>query len=272
MTIADEQVAYAAEKYPSRHSSDDWPPTRSLQLGQLAAALALAQGEITQGPLKDSENPFFKSRYADLASVVEAIRAPLSKNGLAYVQRMLPSAGESVQVETVLMHASGEWISGTVALPVSKKDAQGVGSAITYARRYGLSAIVGVAPEDDDGNAAAQAAPESRRENPMMPTAIDLPREMVMVRDAEFGSIPDPLNADPHLLHFEIKKVQYATHGMTKAQMLRSFDLVPLVNKKQGKGYAEDLLHTEFKHVSRVELDEETAERYLLRLKEIAEG
>ena len=258
----------------------DWrqyrPHMQSEVLGQLAAALALAQGEIAQGPLKSSSNPFFKSTYADLASVVEAIRIPLSKNGLAYVQRMLPSAGESVQVETVLMHASGEWISGTVALPVSKKDAQGVGSAITYARRYGLSAIVGVAPEDDDGNAAAQAAPESQRENSMMPKARAQDDVRIEPGPEDFGSVPDPLDAghipQAHVVQFEIKKVQYATRGMTKAQMLRSFDLVPLVNKKLGKGYAESMLRGEFKHVSRSELDEETAERYLLRLAEIASG
>jgi hypothetical protein len=131
---------------------------KSESIKELAGALSKAQGEI-KGALKDTDNPFFKSKYADLASVVEAIRAPLAKHGIAYVQLTVPSEKEEVQVETVLMHESGEWVSGIIAVPVSKGDAQGYGSALTYARRYGLSAAVGVAPEDDDGNAAAKAAP-----------------------------------------------------------------------------------------------------------------
>lgn len=133
---------------------------KSDSIKELAGALSKAQGEI-KGALKDADNPFFKSKYADLASVVEAIRAPLAKHGIAYVQLTVPSEKEEVQVETVLMHESGEWVSGIIAVPVSKADAQGYGSALTYARRYGLAAAVGVAPEDDDGNAAAKAAPKA---------------------------------------------------------------------------------------------------------------
>lgn len=131
---------------------------RSDTIGELAAALAKAQGEI-KGALKDQDNPFFKSKYADLGSVVEAIRAPASKNNLAYTQLTEPSDKDEVRVTTLMMHISGEWISSTLALPVTKSDAQGYGSALTYARRYGLSAAFGVAPEDDDGNAASKAAP-----------------------------------------------------------------------------------------------------------------
>lgn len=131
---------------------------KSETINELAAALSKAQGEI-KGALKDQNNPFFKSKYADLGSVVEAIRAPLSKHGLSYVQLTEPTEKDEVRVETVILHSSGQWIGSTLALPVSKADAQGFGSAITYARRYGLSAAFGVAPEDDDGNAAAKAAP-----------------------------------------------------------------------------------------------------------------
>lgn len=122
--------------------------------------MAAAQG-VMKGALKDSANPFFKSRYADLASVVEAIRAAFSANGLSYIQTVEPSDKDEVRVETTLLHSSGEWIScGILSLPVSKIDAQGYGSALTYARRYSLSAAVGVAPEDDDGNAASLAKPK----------------------------------------------------------------------------------------------------------------
>ncbi len=134
--------------------------TKSESIAGLSAALAQAQG-VMKGALKDSANPFFKSRYADLASVVEAIRAAFSANGLSYIQTVEPSDKDEVRVETTLLHSSGEWIScGILSLPVSKIDAQGYGSALTYARRYSLSAAVGVAPEDDDGNAASAAKPK----------------------------------------------------------------------------------------------------------------
>ena len=132
---------------------------KSESIAGLAAALAKAQGAM-KGAVKDSANPFFKSKYADLASVVEAIRAAFSANGLSYIQTVQSSELDEVRVETMILHSSGEWIScGVLALPVSKNDAQGYGSALTYARRYSLSAAVGVAPEDDDGNAAVAAKP-----------------------------------------------------------------------------------------------------------------
>ena len=133
---------------------------RSESINELAAALAKAQGQMS-GAKRDSENPFFKSKYADLQSVWDACRFPLSSNGLAIVQ--LPRFTEQgVEVETSLVHSSGQMISETLAVPVSKQDAQGVGSAITYARRYALAAFVGVCPEDDDGNAAAEAYKQLR--------------------------------------------------------------------------------------------------------------
>jgi hypothetical protein len=133
---------------------------KSESIAALAAALAKAQGAM-KGAVKDSANPFFKSKYADLASVVEAIRAAFSANGLSYIQTVEPHPDE-VRVETTILHSSGEWIScGYLSLPVSKADAQGFGSALTYARRYSLSAAVGVAPEDDDGNAASAAKPKA---------------------------------------------------------------------------------------------------------------
>lgn len=133
---------------------------KSESIKELAGALAKAQGTI-RGAIKDSNNPFFKSTYADLASVVEAIREAFSANGIAYTQHIIPIEGNNVAVETILMHASGDWMKcGVLSLPVSKADAQGYGSAITYARRYSLSAAVGIAPEDDDGNAASKSAPK----------------------------------------------------------------------------------------------------------------
>jgi hypothetical protein len=124
---------------------------------ELATALAKAQGKIEAAP-KDSANPFFKSHYADLASVWGACRIPLSENGLAIVQSADSQEG-FVDITTRLIHSSGQWIEGTLRLIPTKSDPQGFGSAITYGRRYGLSAIVGiVADEDDDGNAASGPA------------------------------------------------------------------------------------------------------------------
>jgi hypothetical protein len=125
----------------------------SATFGGLAEALAKAQGEI-QAAKRDQENPFFHSRYADLAAVWEACRQPLAKNGLAIVQ--LPGKRDGhLFIDTILMHSSGQWISSRLFMTPVKDDPQGVGSAITYARRYGLQAMVGIAPDDDDGNAAS---------------------------------------------------------------------------------------------------------------------
>src|SRR5690348_4957445 len=105
---------------------------------EISTALAKAQA-VMAGAKKDATNPHYKSKYADLASVWEACRKPLADNGIAVVQMTDVSERDEIIVETRLTHTSGEWIEGRLALPVSKADAQGFGSALTYARRYGLS-------------------------------------------------------------------------------------------------------------------------------------
>ena len=134
---------------------------KSESIAALAAALAKAQSEI-RSAAKTSDNPFFKSKYADLAAVWDACREPLTKNGLSVIQ--LPGAvGSAVSLTTVLAHASGEWISGRLTIVAKDDGAQAIGGAITYARRYALAAIAGIAQDDDDGNTATgkatQAAP-----------------------------------------------------------------------------------------------------------------
>ena len=129
----------------------------SAEIGELAKALAAAQGEMTAAS-KDANNPYFDSRYATLASVWDAIRGPLSRNGLSVSQVLeTPDAGPGVIVRTMLLHSSGQWICSRYVMPIPDKlTPQAVGSAITYARRYALSAIVGIAPDDDDdGNGAS---------------------------------------------------------------------------------------------------------------------
>lgn len=126
---------------------------QSDSIKELATALAKAQG-VMEGAKKDSLNPHFKNKYADLESVWDAARKPLTDNGLSVVQIPLGMSDRGhLQVHSVLMHVSGEYIGGTIEIP-AKMDAQGIGSAITYARRYALAALVGIAPEDDDGNGA----------------------------------------------------------------------------------------------------------------------
>lgn len=123
------------------------------------AALAAAQAEM--GPaLKDSTNPAFRSKYADLANVCAAALPALNRHGIAVIQPPYDDENGNRFVKTVFVHASGETLECRVPLIVGKNDMQGYGSAVTYARRYGLMAMAGIAPDDDDGNAAAAAAPK----------------------------------------------------------------------------------------------------------------
>jgi len=141
---------------------------KSDQINELAAALSKVQAVMSSAS-KDAANPFFKSKYADLPAVWNVARGPITENGLSIAQvskiaepiYLDEGNGKTalrigVIVETVLMHSSGQWISGECYFPLSKNDPQGVGSAITYGRRYGMAAILGiVADEDDDGNSAS---------------------------------------------------------------------------------------------------------------------
>ncbi len=132
---------------------------KSEEINELAAAISMAQGEI-ENASKNSANPHFKSKYADLAEVINCIRPVFSKHGLSVTQ--FPSYdGGVVSVETVIAHKSGQWMSGTISAPVSKQDAQGVGSATTYCRRYALAAAACLAQEDDDGENAIGRAKQS---------------------------------------------------------------------------------------------------------------
>lgn len=131
--------------------------SQSPELDQLATALAIAQGTI-QGAVKDRTNPAFKSSYADLASVWDACRAALSSNGLSVSQHPGRLEDGSATVTTILLHKSGQHIASVCAALPRDQSPAAVGSVVTYLRRYALAAAVGVAPEDDDGQAASQHA------------------------------------------------------------------------------------------------------------------
>jgi hypothetical protein len=134
--------------------------TAAAKQDTLASAMAAAFAEI-EGATKDKVNPHFKSKYADLGSVIDAIKPALVKYGLFFVQKCEP-AEDGVCVATVLRHQAGEEMDlGRIFVPANKKDAQGFGSALTYARRYALMTAFGVPAEDDDGNAAAKSAPHN---------------------------------------------------------------------------------------------------------------
>lgn len=145
---------------------------KSESIKELSAALSKVQGQLTFAK-KDNANPFFKSKYADLASVWDSCRTLLSDNGLAVIQ--FPSGYTTNSIDdknkehlmsltTILTHSSGEFISQEMTVPVTKADAQGAGSALTYMRRYALAAVVGVYQDDDDGNAASKPKPEPKPE------------------------------------------------------------------------------------------------------------
>ena len=138
--------------------------THSENISELAVALAKAQAE-TGIVIRDAVNPFFKSKYATLASVWEAVRPALTKNGLSIVQ--MPSHDEyGYYVETMLIHGSGQWIKNRTYMKVVKDDPQGVGSLISYARRYALQAMTMVCPEDDDGEVAMGRTQNTHKPTP----------------------------------------------------------------------------------------------------------
>lgn len=148
---------------------------KSETIGKLAEALAAAQAEML-GALKDSQNPHLKNKYADLASVWAAWKSSGPKHGLAVLQLPMPAPKGIARVRTILSHKSGEWIASVIDVPVLPEKlrdgkvgditAQTFGSAVTYARRYSLAAMVGVTPEDDDGNAASHTDRRYQNEPP----------------------------------------------------------------------------------------------------------
>lgn len=127
---------------------------KSESVAALAASLSAAQGEL-ENATKNAANPHYKSRYADLAEVLNTVRPVFAKHGLSFIQMPLEVESGVAKLETVLMHKSGEWLSSVSSATLGRNDAQGVGSVITYLRRYSLAAMAGIAQEDDDGNAAS---------------------------------------------------------------------------------------------------------------------
>lgn len=123
---------------------------------KIAPALLKAQKQISFAA-KEANNPHFKSKYADLPTVIEAVKPALNEHGIVFVQAPEPAQPGFLALTTRLIHESGEWIESTAVTPLPKQDPQGYGSAITYLRRYSLAAAVGLYQDDDDGNAASMS-------------------------------------------------------------------------------------------------------------------
>lgn len=173
---------------------------RSESTAKVAAALAAAQAEI-ESIGKDSTNPHFRNRYASLDAIMATVRPILARHGIAVVQGVtLPETDGArlvgMAVETQLVHASGEWIGSQVFMPVAKSDPQGAGSAITYGRRYGISAALALATDDDDdGNQASRptARPQERTQEPTRKSAVEQAKEAAAAVGARmYGAVPPP--------------------------------------------------------------------------------
>ena len=127
----------------------------SESITKIASALVSAQKDFLSAK-KTSDNPFFKSKYADLQSVISAVKESLNENGIAFIQSPTESEGDVLKLTTRLLHESGEWIEDTSVCPLVKRDPQAFGSALSYLRRYSLSAMCGIYQADDDGNEATK--------------------------------------------------------------------------------------------------------------------
>ena len=170
----------------------------SPETNKLCEALAKAQGEMEMAK-EDSSNPFFKSKYADLSSVVKASRPYLAKNGLSVTQAIIP-APQGSYLASRLMHSSGQWIESKVLIEPAKKDVQSLGSYITYLRRYSYSALVGVvaSDEDDDGQ---RAMADSRK---------GASKIHGLINKDQLASLSEELNGEEELLDMVLKSAEIA--------------------------------------------------------------
>lgn len=202
--------------------------TQSGALDQFAAAMVKVQQQV-KGAVKSSTNPFFKSSYADLGSVWDACREALTANGFSVIQfpGFAEGAPATVQVTTILLHASGQWMQGTAGAPLAKPDAQSVGSAISYLRRYALAAVAGVVQEDDDGESAVERGKQKgkagRGQSPSggtkdAPAAPPPAQPLDEFPRALAGGEPDP--TDPKEIEMPVGQNKGAKLGVLSSKVL----------------------------------------------------
>lgn len=171
----------------------------SSELEKISPALIAAIGEM-ESATKDASNPHFKSKYADLTSIMDVAKPALSKHGIAVLQppvTALREGGSDVTVATILLHTSGQWIASKLTLAPQTETPQAIGSAITYARRYGLGGLLGMTAEDDDGNAASQGHRQQRTAPPpVVSQPRTAPRPQQMPQTAKDLESEDPALVD----------------------------------------------------------------------------
>lgn len=217
---------------------------RSDSIAKLAAALCEVQ-KTELFALTDKENPFFKRKYADLSSVWDAIRLPLTNNGLAVTQTMASHNTDGVTIETTLMHASGEHISGSLYIKPEKNTPQGLGSAITYGRRYALMGIVGIAPEDDDGERAMARRRGNKKE--ASKTTIqepDVPSAVVKKPDAKGTETVEEFFVRKKMSKDEV--IEFNDYLVESAELL-GMDIKTLKRNAEAADDLEDMLESVIK-------------------------
>lgn len=203
---------------------------------KIADALVKAQAGMKPA-IKDSRNPHFNSRYADLASVWDAIREPLTSNGLSVIQMVGSNELEKTTLTTRVTHVSGEWIESTWQIPVGKQDPQGLGSAISYARRYALASAVGVVQDDDDGNAAMPRQTQQPEYQPKHFSLADACEKLESVTTLEE-------------LETEYKKA-YREATMSKASTEALTQVKDKVKEKLGSGEVKEVRKYELKSLAK---------------------
>jgi len=199
---------------------------QSDQINELAEALSKAQGAI-EGAVKDAKNPFFKSNYADLHSVIACAKVPLSENGLAIIQTTGMIDAQLCLV-TTLAHKSGQWIKAVMPIMLAKQDAQSMGSALTYLRRYSYQAICGISAMDDDGESAMERKPKAEPVKEQAPKAIAEPTASDLLYSlAKIGVNLDLSVLERFLLAFAAEKGK-STAAIIKSAMMSPEQLAKL--------------------------------------------
>ena len=207
---------------------------QSESITALACALSAFQAQC-EAATKNAANPHLKNKYADLASIWDAIREPLGVNGLSVVQLPMPGVGGVINLRTQLLHKSGEWIASELAMPCAKQDPQGYGSALTYARRYALAAMLGVTQEDDDADRAVRgpAAQPAQQQRP--PQAQPKPSAPVMPDNAQTLTEPQMRKIGAEVTRTGLSKEQFLdwmafnTDGKTSRKDLTKAEATALI-------------------------------------------
>ncbi len=207
---------------------------QSEQINELASALAKAQGEMRAAD-KNCVNPHFKNRFADLSSIWDAIREPLAKNGLSIMQYVDAMEGRGQVLVTMLTHGSGQWIKSILPLLMTKQDCQGFGSSLSYMRRYGLSALVGVVSDDEeDGNEAAGVIKANATHKKTVSNVKEpIPAKVEMLSTEQIIEISEAMNQCDDKWHENAKEFMKKTWNADKVADLPAQAYKPMMTSIQ---------------------------------------